>query len=91
MAERKGRTTTNATVVLSNVPGYYYGYTVTTVLGAGTIILYDALTAVSGTEIDIIPATTAAGATKNLANPIRLTVGLTAVQASTGVVIYLID
>lgn len=89
MAERKlSRTTTGA---VSGQSGYYVGYVVTTTLSAAAITLYDNASAASGTIIDIIPASTAAGTTKSLANPIRCDAGIYASFAGTGTVTFLFD
>lgn len=89
MSDRKlSRTTTGA---VSTQPGSYSGYVVTTTLSAAAITLYDNASAASGTIIDIIPASTAAGATKNLANPISVTNGIYASFGGTGTVTFLFD
>lgn len=88
MAERKKALT--ATGQVSNNPGYYWGYTVTTALSAAAVTLQDGLTA-AGDVIDVIPASTAAGTTKTLATPIRCTAGIYATVAGTGTVLFLYD
>lgn len=67
---------------------YYYGYIVTTVIGAGTVTIYDN-TAASGTVIDLIPAATAAGTRGVLPCPVPCSTGIHAVFASTGTVLFL--
>lgn len=64
----------------------YHGYIVTTVLGAGAVTLYDN-TSAAGTVIDVIPASTAAGAFRECAVP--CTNGIYANFASTGTVLFL--
>lgn len=86
MAERK--TAATATGTVQSGKGYYCGYTVTTALSAAAITLYDN-TAASGTVVDVIPASTAAGTTKNFASPVPLTTGLHAAFAGTGTVLFL--
>ena len=68
--------------------GLYYGYTVTTALSAAAITIYDNASAASGTVIDVIPASTAAGSTKNLASPIPCTNGIYASFGGTGTVLF---
>lgn len=80
-----------ATGVVQNCPGSYSGYVVTTALSAAAITIYDNASAASGTIIDVIPASTAAGTTKNLANPIRCKNGIYASFAGTGTVTFLYD
>lgn len=67
---------------------YYYGYIVTTVLGAGAVTVYDN-TAASGTAIDVIPASSAVGTKNLLTNPIPCFNGIFAGFASTGGVLFL--
>lgn len=69
--------------------GKYYGYTVTTALSAAAITLYDNASAASGTVIDVIAASTAAGTTKILAAPIPCTNGIYASFGGTGTVLFL--
>ena len=69
--------------------GSYYGYKVTTVLGAGVVTVYDNASAASGTVIDTIAATTAAGTTVILASPIPCSAGMYANFTSTGTVLFL--
>lgn len=64
----------------------YHGYVVTTTLGAGAITLYDS-TSATGTAIDVIPASTAAGAFRDCAIPCSN--GIYASFASTGTVLFL--
>ena len=86
MAERKIALT--ATGQVSNQPVYYHGYIVTTTLSAAAVTLQDGLTA-TGTVIDVIPASTAAGATKILATPVKCTAGIFATVAGTGTILFL--
>jgi len=88
MAERK--TAITATGVVQKQPGKYWGYVVTTALSAAAVTLQDGITA-AGTVVDVIPASTAAGATKIFATPIRLDAGLFATVAGTGTVLFLTD
>lgn len=80
-----------ATGVVSPNDGTYSGYVVTTALNANAITIYDNASAASGTIIDVIPASTAAGTTKNLANPIRVKNGVYASFGGTGTVTFLYD
>lgn len=64
----------------------YHGYIVTTALGAGAVTLYDN-TSAAGTAIDVIPASTAAGAFRECAVP--CTNGIYASFASTGTILFL--
>lgn len=89
MAERKLSRTNSG--VVSGQPGYYVGYTVTTTLSAAAITLYDNASAGSGTVIDVIPASTAAGTTKFLNKGIRCDAGIYATFAGTGTVTFLFD
>ena len=88
MAEQKKSLT--ATGQISNQPGYYWGYVVTTTLSAAAVTLQDGLTA-TGVIIEIIPASTAAGVTKTLASPIKCNAGIFATVAGTGTVTFLYD
>lgn len=78
-----------ATGVVKASAGKYYGYKVTTVLGAGAITVYDDPDSANGTVIDSIAATTAAGTTVILASPIPCSAGMYASFASTGTVLFL--
>lgn len=53
----------------------YFGYTVTVVTATAAIFIRDGVDN-TGTIIDVIPAATAAGATKSLAQGLALTNGL---------------
>ena len=64
----------------------YHGYVVTTALSAAAITLYDN-TAASGTVIDVIPASTAAGSFRECAIPCSN--GIYASFAGTGTVLFL--
>lgn len=85
-ASKTALTTTGA---IKAGAGSYYGYKVTTALGAGAITLYDNASAASGTVIDSIAASTAAGTTVILASPIPCSAGMYANFASTGTVLFL--
>lgn len=89
MAELKKALT--ATGAVKAEPGYYHGYTVTTVLSAAAITLYDDKSAASGTVIDVIPASTAAGSTKTFTTPVKCTNGIYASFGGTGTVLFLYD
>lgn len=78
-----------ATGAVKASAGKYYGYKVTTVLGAGAITVYDDPDSANGTVIDTIAATTAAGTTVILASPIPCSAGMYASFASTGTVLFL--
>lgn len=89
MAELK--TAATATGAVKPAKGYYHGYVVTTALSAAAITLYDNASAASGTVIDVIPASTAAGSTKTLATPIPVSSGIYASFGGTGTVLFLYD
>lgn len=86
-AERKTALTGSAVVSAHN--GYYVGYVVTTALSAAAVTIYDNASAASGTVLDVIPASTAAGTKVNLAVPIKTTNGIYASFAGTGTVLFL--
>lgn len=88
MAERKLALT--ASGVCSNAAGYYKGCVVTTALGAGAITIYDN-TSASGTVIDVIPASAAAGTKSVPPEPIKCSIGIYAAFASTGTALMLFD
>lgn len=88
MAEKKLAVT--ATGSVSNQPCYYHGYTVTTALSAAAVTLQDGVTA-TGTVVDVIAASTAAGTTKMFPTPIKCTAGLFATVAGTGTILFLYD
>lgn len=89
MAEQKLAVT--ATGVVANRSCYYWGYTVTTALSAAAVTLHDNSAAASGTVVDVIPASTAAGTTKVFTTPVRCTSGLYATVAGTGTILFLFD
>ena len=89
MAELKLERTT--TGVVKAQKGYYTGYVVTVTLSAAAITLYDNASAASGTVIDVIPASTAAGTSKSLASPVPVSNGIYASFAGTGTVLFLHD
>lgn len=64
----------------------YHGYVVTTVLSAAAITIYDGASA-SGTVIDVIPASTAAGTYRECAIP--CSTGIYANFGGTGTVLFL--
>lgn len=70
--------------------GYYHGYIVT-VATAGAVTIYDNASAASGTIIDVIPTSTAAGTRGVLAQPVPVAKGVYASFASTGTVLFLHD
>ena len=81
-----------ATGAIKASAGKYYGYKVTTTLGAGAITVYDNASAASGTVIDVIAASTAVGDTDGtiiLPAPIPCSAGMYASFASTGTVLFL--
>ncbi len=82
------KTAVTATGTVKTGAGYYYGYKVTTVIGATGVTVYDN-TSAAGTVIDFIPASTAAGSTVILATPIPLATGIHAVVGSTGTILFL--
>ena len=69
-------------------PCIYYGHIVTTGLGAGVVNVRDATAAGTGTILDIIAASAAAGVTKNLSTGIYCANGCYADFASTGTVTF---
>ena len=69
-------------------PALYYGYLVTTVLGAGAINLRDAIITASGDIIDIILSLAAVGNDKRLGHGIYCETGIWADFASTGGVTF---
>jgi hypothetical protein len=79
-----------STGVVRAKSGYYHGYIVTTVTG-GAVTLYDNASAASGTVIDVIPTSTAAGTRGVLAQPVPVSNGVYASFASTGTVLFLHD
>lgn len=77
MAQASRSTSLTASGALLAIPeGEYVGYVVTTVTATGSIRVFDNASAASGTIIDLIPAATAAGASRNLAVPIRVKNGI---------------
>jgi hypothetical protein len=65
-------------------PCYYYGYLVTTGLGAGVINVRDAIAAGSGDIVDIVAASAAAGVQNRLPGGVYCPNGVYADFASTG-------
>ena len=78
-----------ATGVVKATPGKYYGCVVTTALSAAAITVYDNASAASGTVIDVIPASTAAGTIHIFPAPVPCTAGIYASVAGTGTVLFL--
>jgi hypothetical protein len=78
-----------ATGAVKASAGKYYGYIVTTALSAAAVTIYDNASAASGTVIDVIPASTAAGTRGVLAAPVPCTNGMYANVAGTGTVLFL--
>lgn len=72
--EQRSAVLTASGAVCAN-DGAYVGYVVSVVTAAGTIFVRDG-TGVGGTIIDVIPAATAVGASRNLSRPIRFRTGL---------------
>lgn len=89
MANAERKTALTASGVVSSHDGYYVGYIVTTALSAAAVTIYDNASAASGTVLDIIPASTAAGTKVNLATPVKTTNGIYASFAGTGTVLFL--
>ena len=81
----------NASGAVSATPGYYTGYVVTTGLSAAAVTIYDNASTNSGTILDVIPASSAAGAKGSFAKPIRAKNGLYASFGGTGTVTFLYD
>lgn len=75
-------------VVVAVKDSYYVGYVVTAALSAAAVTVYDNASAASGTIIEVIPASSAAGTKVNLATPIRVTNGIYASFAGTGTVTF---
>lgn len=80
-----------ATGIVQAKRGYYHGYIVTTALSAAAITLYDNASAATGTVVDVIPASAAAGTRGVLAEPVKLQNGLYASFGGTGTVLFLTD
>lgn len=89
MANAERKTALTASGVVSQHDGYYVGYIVTTALSAAAVTIYDNASAASGTVLDVIPASTAAGSKVNLATPVKTTNGIYASFAGTGTVLFL--
>lgn len=78
-----------ATGAVKASAGKYYGYIVTTALSAAAVTIYDNASAASGTVIDVIAASTAAGTRGVLAAPVPCTAGIYASVAGTGTILFL--
>lgn len=85
-ASKLARTATGA---VKGSPGKYYGYIVTTALSAAAITLYDDASAASGTVIDVIPASAAAGTRGLLSAPVPCANGMYASFGGTGTVLFI--
>lgn len=70
--------------------GTYYGYIVTTALSAAAITIFDN-TSATGTVIDVIPASTAAGTRGVLPVQVPCNTGIFASFGGTGTVLFLYD
>ncbi len=90
MPQPGGKAAATGTGTIKAGAGYYHGYVVTTALSAATVTIYDN-TSATGTVIDVIPASTAAGTRGMLANPIPIGTGIHAVFAGTGTVLFVYD
>lgn len=90
MPQPAGKAAATATGTVKSGQGYYHGYVVTTALSAAAITIYDN-TAASGTVIDVIPASTAAGTRGILPNPIPISTGIHAAFGGTGTVLFVYD
>lgn len=86
-AERKLSATGSG--VVSSHNGYYVGYVVTTALSAAAVTIYDNASAASGTIVDVIPPSSAAGTKVNLAVPIKCSNGIYASFGGTGTVTFI--
>ena len=84
-----GKTSLSADGVARAVPGWYYGYIVTTVMSANASTIYDNASAASGTVIDVIPASSAAGTQKIFPYPIPVSNGIYVDIGGTGTVLFL--
>ena len=90
MPQPAGKTAATATGQIKTGAGYYYGYIVTTVIGATGVTIYDN-TSAAGTVIEVIPALTAAGTKAILPLPIPIATGILAAFGSTGTVLFVYD
>jgi len=89
MAQASRSTSLTASGALLAIPeGEYVGFVVTTALSAAAITIYDNASAASGTIIDVIPASTAAGTRVNNASPIRVKNGIYVSFGGTGTVTF---
>ncbi len=82
------KTAITATGTVKSGAGYYYGWIVTTALSAAAVTIYDN-TVASGTVIDVIAASTAAGTRGVLPTPIPCSTGIHAVVGGTGTILFL--
>jgi hypothetical protein len=85
-----GRVALTASGSIKASQGTYYGYIVTTALSAAAITIYDN-TSATGTVIDVIPASTAAGTRGVLPAQVPCNTGIFASFAGTGTVLFLYD
>lgn len=84
-------TSRSTTGAVQDKRGYYHGCIVTTTLSAAAVTLYDNASSASGTVVDVIPASTAAGTIHTFPSPIKLSNGLYASFAGTGAITFLTD
>ena len=92
MPQPSGKISLTTSGAVRSSGGWYYGYIVTTATATGAINIYDN-TAASGTVIDVIPATTAAGTQRVLAMGVPVSNGIFAEFAggATGTVLFVHD
>ena len=90
MPQPAGKAAATATGTIKTGAGYYHGYIVTTALSAAAVTIYDN-TAASGTVIDVIPASAAAGTKAILPQPVPIATGIHAAFGGTGTVLFVYD
>ena len=90
LPQPSGATPLTSTGAVRAKGGYYHGYIVT-VATTGAVTVYDNASAASGTVIDVIPTSTAAGTRGVLAQPVPVANGVYASFASGGTVLFLHD
>ena len=88
MAQLKKELT--ATGIVSQQPGYYWGYVVT-VSPSAAVTVYDNASAAAGTVVGVVPSAAAVGTVYALPSPVPVTSGLYASFAGTGTVLFLYD
>lgn len=93
MPQPSGKISRTTSGVVRGSAGYYHGYIVTTVTATGPINVYDNASAASGTIVDVIPATTAAGTQRVLPAPVPMANGIYAdfSGGATGAVLFIHD